>query len=79
MAVARKPRPQAADPLALIEKGGSPAGARDGRRITPVALRVPSGLLARLDAARRADAVPLPRNTWILQAIALKLAKDDEG
>lgn len=73
MAVARKPR--AADPLALIEKGGSPAGGRE-RRITPVALRVPSALLARLDAARRAAPVPLPRNTWILQAIAEKLGRE---
>jgi hypothetical protein len=77
MAIARKPRAQGADAMALIHKGGSPAPGE--RRITQIALRVPGGLLARLDAARDAEAVPLPRNTWILQAIAEKLEREAEG
>lgn len=71
MAIARKPK---ADALALIHKGGSPAGA--AQPVTQVALRVPSDLLARLDAARSARPVRLPRNTWILEAIADKLERE---
>lgn len=78
MAVARKPKSPQADALALIHKGGSPAAAA-ARKITPIALRVPTELLARLDAARGTQAVALPRNTWILQAIAEKLAREADS
>jgi hypothetical protein len=76
MTIARKPKaePRGPDPMALIQRGGSPAPG--ARRITQIALRVPGELLTRLDAARRAEAVPLPRNTWILQAIAEKLERE---
>lgn len=78
MAIARKPKPaRGADPMVLIHKGGSPAPGE--RRVTQIALRVPGELLARLDAARTGEAVPLPRNTWILQAIAEKLEREAEG
>jgi hypothetical protein len=41
-------------------------------------LKFPAGdLFDRLERARGASAVKLPRNTWILQAIAEKLARDD--
>lgn len=40
-------------------------------------LKFPSGdLFDRLERARAASVVKLPRNTWILQAIAEKLERD---
>jgi hypothetical protein len=35
-------------------------------------------LFDRLERCRKASAVPLPRNTWILQAIAEKLERDEK-
>jgi hypothetical protein len=35
-------------------------------------------LFARLEAARKATPVTLPRNTWILQAIAEKLERESQ-
>lgn len=41
-----------------------------------VVLRVPAHLLARLDSAVDRRSVRVPRHTWILEAIAEKLARD---
>lgn len=80
---------EAADPIeAFIAKGGSvPQQAETpavGAAAEPAAkgaqhpLKFPadSDLFERLERARKGSAVRLPRNTWILQAIAEKLARD---
>jgi hypothetical protein len=41
-----------------------------------VVLRVPAHLLARLDSAVDQRSVRVPRHTWILEAIAEKLARE---
>ena len=42
----------------------------------PLKFPADSDLFDRLERARAASVVKLPRNTWILQAIAEKLARD---
>ena len=77
MAVSRKP--VAADIEALINKGGavpddspppSPA-----RKVVPVTLRIPSALLDQVDQHLKSQLVPLPRHTWILEAVQEKLQR----
>ncbi|MHB2204924.1 hypothetical protein [Methylobacterium sp. CM6257] len=91
MALSAKPvrpalKPAApADPVeAFISKGGSvpqpeaPAAVEAATKGAQHPLKFPadSDLFERLERARKASAVRLPRNTWILQAIAEKLARD---
>jgi hypothetical protein len=82
-----RPAPKAADPVdAFINKGGSPppaepAAASDEEKPArapqhPLKFPHDSDLFERLERARRATVVRLPRNTWILQAIAEKLERD---
>lgn len=68
---------------AFIRKGGSaPAepvepASEKAAKAPQHPLKFPAGdLFDRLERAREASAVKLPRNTWILQAIAEKLARD---
>jgi hypothetical protein len=68
--------------LAFVEKGGSvPRKADDASGIDKAPqhpLKFPNrDLFERLERARAAGPVKLPRNTWILQAIAEKLARED--
>lgn len=88
MAITRKPKsPSAsaseAEIATLIGKGGS-APARtettpaEKPKVTPVALRVPTELIDRLDASLERRTVRIPRHTWILEAIAEKLARESE-
>lgn len=86
MALSGKPaRPVAkpADPVeAFISKGGSvpaqesPANKAAKGAQHPLKFPADSDLFERLEQARKASVVRLPRNTWILQAIAEKLARD---
>ena len=84
MAISRKPKPSeqgaaAVDIEALIHKGGSVAGEGTETakpKLAPVILRIPSQMLARVDAAVEARVVPTPRTTWILEAIAEKLERE---
>jgi len=90
MALSSKPKrpvPVAADPIdAFISKGGSvpavepapDAGEGKPAKAPQHPLKFPgdSDLFERLEKARRSTAVRLPRNTWILQAIAEKLERD---
>jgi hypothetical protein len=79
-----------ADPIeAFIAKGGSvpqaeplapapfaaPEPAAKGAQ-HPLKFPADSDLFERLERARKGSAVRLPRNTWVLQAIAEKLARD---
>jgi hypothetical protein len=72
------PKPDAVE--AFINKGGSvPAEAPVEKTVKAPQhpLKFPAGdLFDRLERARSASDVKLPRNTWILQAIAEKLARD---
>jgi hypothetical protein len=87
MSISRKPTREKgteatpAQLLAFVEKGGSVARKADDASVTKVAqhpLKFPSsGLFERLERARAAGPVKLPRNTWILQAIAEKLAREE--
>lgn len=88
MAKPARPAPKPvtpADPVeAFIAKGGSvpqsepaPAAEAPAKGAQhPLKFPSDSDLFERLEQARKASAVRLPRNTWILQAIAEKLARD---
>ncbi len=70
------------DPVdAFISKGGSvpvepqsEAAAKGAQH--PLKFPADTDLFERLEQARKASVVRLPRNTWILQAIAEKLERD---
>lgn len=76
-----EPSPEVVE--AFLNKGGSaptesvePASEK-AAKAPQHPLKFPAGdLFERLERAREASAVKLPRNTWILQAIAEKLARD---
>ena len=82
MAVTRKPRVVPESEIeALIAKGGSvatpappPELPAPGVKMVPV--RIDAALLARIDQAVQAQPIKIPRNTWVLQAILEKLARD---
>ncbi len=85
MAIARKPSaketPASVDVDALIAKGGSVA--KPDTSSTPngkkgVLLHIPVALLNRLDEIREVQTVKVPRNTWVLQAIAEKRERDEK-
>lgn len=76
-----RPSPKPVDPVeAFISKGGSvpvePAVEKAAKAPQHPLKFPPGDLFDRLERAREASAVKLPRNTWILQAIAEKLARD---
>ena len=83
MAVSRKPAVSAAsvpvDVDALIRKGGSVPEdepvASSKRETVSVTLRIPSGLLKQVDEFLKTQLVPLPRHTWILEAVHEKLTR----
>jgi hypothetical protein len=80
MAIARKPSRKAAAPVnveALINRGGS-SGTREDQetKTTPILLRIPAGMMERLDSALKGRPVKLPRHTWILEAIHEKLTRE---
>lgn len=80
MALTQRPT-KAPSPVTNVEqflnKGGSVAVEAAPRRSAQHPLKFPdSDLFERLETARKAAPVRLPRNTWILQAIAEKLARD---
>lgn len=80
MAVTRKPRVVPEHAIeALIAKGGSvatPASPPAAPDVKMVPVRMEATLLARLDQAVQAQPIKIPRNTWVLQAILEKLARD---
>jgi hypothetical protein len=84
MAISRKPkpaRPESAtvDIDSLILKGGSVAGeggAPSRPKLMPVMLRLPPAMLEKVDTAVQARVVPTARTTWIMEAIAEKLERE---
>ena len=79
MAITRKPRAQqdgTVDVDALINKGGSPPSQTEVEPgITPITVRLPAEMLAKVDAAVAARPIRTPRHTWILEAILEKLQR----
>lgn len=45
----------------------------DGAETTVIILRIKSGLVRRVDKARRTRPVKTPRNTWLVEAVLEKL------
>ena len=83
MAVSRKPVPRSTsvpvDVDSLIRKGGSvaedEAASSSARKTIPITLRIPRGLLKQVDEFLKTRAVPIPRHTWLLEAVHEKLAR----
>jgi hypothetical protein len=81
MALSAKPtRPTlkpADDVETFISKGGTVASTKPAGKGAQHPLKFPEGdLFERLERARKSSPVKLPRNTWILQAIAEKLERE---
>ena len=87
MAIARKPKAVPAPPRsepeieALIARGGGVAEA--SREMAPapartasVILRLPPGMIERVDAAVGRRALRTPRHTWLLEAVLEKLERE---
>jgi hypothetical protein len=84
VAVTRKPkRPDEAMVQRLIHKGGSVATDKpshdNGSEFSPVILRIPSDMLARIDAAvQRRRPVRISRHSWIIEALHERLSREQE-
>lgn len=85
MAITRKPQkleavPNNVDVEALINRGGSTATPttepKPKRRASYVQLRLLPEMLQRIDTSIAGRAVPVPRHTWLLEAIAEKLERE---
>lgn len=46
-------------------------------KVAALTVRLPSGVLSRIDKARAGRAVRVPRNTWILEALIEKLGREE--
>lgn len=86
MAIVRKPKPakqpDEATVQQLISKGGSVAvPATPGRveaELSPVLLRLPSDMLAKIDAAvQRRRPVRISRQAWIIEALQERLTREE--
>ena len=80
-ALSRRPRrdeAEDADVLAVIDKGGSSASSERAKEMKDRAmnLRIPGALAALMDKALRQRVVRISKNTWILEAIAEKAARE---
>ena len=82
MTISRKPTAQTrVDVDALINKGGTVAGqaapaSQGAAKPAAVVVRIPLDMLDGIERARAARAVRIPRHTWLLEAIAEKLARE---
>jgi hypothetical protein len=86
MAIARKPKPakqpDEATVQQLINKGGSvastPKPERAEAELSPVLLRIPSDMLAKIDAAvRRRRPVRISRQAWIIETLQERLTREE--
>jgi hypothetical protein len=86
MAIARKPKPakqpDEATVQQLISKGGSvasaPKPARGEAELSPVLLRIPSDMLAAIDAAvQRRRPVRISRQAWIIETLQERLQRKE--
>ena len=87
MSITRKPQtPVSGDELPkvdidyLISKGGSVAAEVTKAKAAQHPLKFPAdgALFSRMETVRKSGTVQLPRNTWILQAIAEKLERETQ-
>ncbi|NKD78123.1 hypothetical protein HEQ60_10170 [Haematospirillum sp. H1815] len=88
MAIARKPQKtevrSGVDVDALINKGGSvaqinqPASDGPSPAEKQVALRIPVNMLGSIESRLKKRTVRIPRHTWILEAIAEKLEREEQ-
>lgn len=85
MAITKKPKakvePQGVDVDALIRKGGSVAGETSSvvlepDKVSSVILRIPAGVMDRVDRAVQARRIKTPRHTWLMEAILEKLDRE---
>jgi len=78
MAITRKPKSNPnVDVDTLINKGGSVVKVETPKpKVMPVALRIPTDILERLEHVLASRPVRLPRHTWILEAIVEKLDRE---
>jgi hypothetical protein len=88
MAITRKPsapgEAKDVDVDALIDRGGSPAKVTDKAvvqeiGVVPIVLRVPSDMLEKIDASVKARPIRTPRQTWLLEAVHEKLARENDA
>lgn len=90
MAVRRKPQPRANDTPPTVEdfiaSGGTdaqetpaPPDSDEAPSVQPVKLRVPTDLLADIDAAVARRRPRISRHQWILEAIVHKLELDQQS
>jgi hypothetical protein len=86
MAIARKPKPakqpDEATVQRLISKGGTvSAGLKPERgeaELSPVLLRIPSDMLAKIDGAvQRRRPVRISRQAWIIEALQQRLTREE--
>jgi hypothetical protein len=79
MPIARKPtqddEASRSEINAVISKGGSVAGATQSAGNQKILIRIPNGLLNRVDTDLTTRPLKTPRNTWILEAILEKLER----
>lgn len=47
--------------------------------VAALTVRVPRALVSNIDHERKARAVRVPRNTWILEAVVEKLDREKQG
>lgn len=89
MALARKPKMKEASAAAaeqeiktIIEKGGSVAASesngkkQDGKQKQPVVVHIPAEWLEQIDQIRAGRRIKTPRHTWLLEAIAEKIDRE---
>lgn len=87
MPVGRKAKKQSpkndVDVDALIEKGGSHAGgaddpASDAHEVQKITVRLPKGLVRRIDASLENRTIPISRNQWIAEAAHAALQAEED-
>lgn len=52
---------------------------QDGEDVTALTVRVPRDIVSDIDHERKARAVRVPRNTWILEAMIEKLDRERQA
>lgn len=81
MVIAKKPKK--IDVEALINKGGSIAKDKNlsvcqDIKEKSVVLRIPSSMIDSIDKMLKTRLLRMPRHTWILEAIAEKIERENE-
>ncbi len=81
-ALRRKPRKENKHPvsesevIAIIESGGGAPNRGDSKKSQAINLRIPMHLATVVDALIHRRIVPISKNSWILEAIAEKIKRE---